>query len=220
MRVQKKGILLWAVLICVLLCIGMIVRVFLVGHTVSDKKSYHFLLDAYPFEEGGSYSEYEYEAQRTPERLFGNRCEYVFYGKIIGSELFRTNTVDNRVGEYTNSVYAYALLKIKVMKSICGELEDGDETYVVLPYSGQAVDGEEIIREGAEGMFIPETPTVEVTFKESKKKVEAIGMVGWIDYRFCYKEKYQRELRQMNTLNEVKEFWEEKNFCLTGGPAD
>lgn len=220
MDIQKKRILLCIVPISVMLCIGMIWGFFFKGFAASDKKSHRLALTAYPFEEERAYSEYEYEAQRTPERLFGEGCENVFYGKIIDTELFRTNTAADSAGENTNSVYAYALLKIKVMKNICGELSEDDETCVVLPYSGQAADEEEIIREGREGMFIPKMPAVDVTFQESGKMAKAIGMVGWIDCRFCYEEKYQRELRQMNTLGEVKKFWEENGFCLMGGPAE
>ena len=220
MDIQKKWIMLCIVPISVMLCIGAILGFLFRGFAAPDKKSHHLALTAYPFEEEGAYSEYEYEAQRTPDRLFGEGCKDVFYGKIIDIELFRTNTVANSAGENTNSVYAYALLRIKVMKNICGELSEGDETYVVLPYSGQAADEEEIIREGREGMFIPKMPAVDVTFKESGKMAEAIGMVGWIDCRFCYEEEYQRELRQMNTLDEVKKFWEENGLCLMGGPAE
>lgn len=202
-------------MICTLLCIGL---VFLAGcsrKSATNKNS--MMLDAYPLEEGGAYLEYEYEYEDASDYLFGENCKYLFYGEVEDSELFRTNIGANVAGEYRNNVYAYALLRVRVMKSICGELKEGQEINLVMPCADQE---EPSLQKGTQGMFIPTLQSVEVIWKEQKKKANAIGMVGWINHRFCYEKNLQQGLKELNKLHEVKSFWEENNLYFTGGAAD
>lgn len=216
MRGKSKKMLLFITIIGVIIYISAITAViFYNAKPVTQKSGFSIMIDAFPYEEGKAYYPYDYGYQKTVERLFSERCEHIFYGEIVESELFSTNT---RVDSESSNVYAYALLKVKVLKSIYGDLDKKLETYLVMPYSGQTEEEEEIVQKGTEGLFIPRTPTVEVTFDGSGRKVEAIGMVGEIDHRFCCEEKLLPELKQLNSLEDVKEFWKENNLCQFGGP--
>ena len=203
-----RKIVPYIAILCAIACIGGVVAMLVHQAEPATKKpgyQYRVMLDAFPFEEGGSYSEYHYGNANTPELLFGEQCEYIFYGKILEARPFSTNTADDSTGA---RVYAYALLKAEVLKGIHGGLDKGQKVYLVMPYSGgdNRYDAE-AISEGTEGMFIPRMPTVEVTFVDSQKKVDAIGMIGEIDHRFCYGEEYLPELRELNGLEEVRDFW-------------
>ena len=203
-----RKIVPYIAILCAIACIGGVVAMLVHQAEPATKKpgyQYRVMLDAFPFEEGGSYSRYNYGNANTPELLFGEQCEYIFYGKILEARPFSTNTADDSTGA---RVYAYALLKAEVLKGIHGGLDKGQKVYLVMPYSGDDDSHEaEMIPEGTEGMFIPRMPTVEVTFVDSQKKVDAIGMIGEIDHRFCYGEEYLPELRELNGLEEVRDFW-------------
>ncbi len=203
-----RKIVPYIAILCAIACIGGVVAMLVHQAEPATKKpgyQYRVMLDAFPFEEGGSYSEYHYGNANTPELLFGEQCEYIFYGKILEARPFSTNTADDSTGA---RVYAYALLKAEVLKGIHGGLDKGQKVYLVMPYSGDDDSYEaEMMPEGTEGMFIPRMPTVEVTFVDSQKKVDAIGMIGEIDHRFCYGEEYLPELRELNGLEEVRDFW-------------
>lgn len=217
---KNNKMLLCIAVICGMICVALVVV--LVIHfvkPVSKKERYHvMLLGAFPYEEGVWFQEYDYGYQQKPERLFGERCKYVFYGKIVGSELFHTNEKSN---PESNTLLAYALLKVKVLKNIYGELKKGQETYMVMPYSGYtAEEYGECIQEGGEGLFNPRAPTVEIEYHGSDKKVKAIGMVGEIDNRFCCQEELLPELKKLDSLEEVQEFWEENELCTMGGATE
>ena len=208
-----RKIVPYIAILCAIACIGGVVAMLVHQAEPATKKpgyQYRVMLDAFPFEEGGSYSRYNYGNANTPELLFGEQCEYIFYGKILEARPFSTNTADDSTGA---RVYAYALLKAEVLKGIHGGLDKGQKVYLVMPYSGDDDSHEaEMIPEGTEGMFIPRMPTVEVTFVDSQKKVDAIGMVGMRDHRFCCREEYLSELKELNSLEEVRDFWEENRL--------
>lgn len=219
MKRKNKKLLLGIVIVCGMLCMGLlVVAIYHFAKPSSKKEGYHVMLSAFPYEEGVWYQEYDYGYQQKPERLFGERCEYVFYGKIVESELFHTNEKSN---PESNTLLAYVLLKVKVLKNIYGELKKGQETYLVMPYSGYtAEEYGECIQEGGEGLFIPRTPMVEIEYHGSDKKVKAIGMVGEIDNRFCCQEELLPELKKLDSLEEVQEFWEENELCTMGGATE
>lgn len=219
MRGKNKKVLLCIVILCGIICIGILRAVnFRFANPASEKEGYQVMLAAYPYEEGTWYQEYDYGYQKTPERLFGENCEYVFYGKIIGSKLFHTN--QNSHSE-SSTLLAYALLQVKVLNNIYGELEKGDKICLVMPYSGYtAEEYGEVIQKGGEGLFIPKTPMVEVTFHDTQRKVDAIGMVGETDNRFCNKEELLPELKRLDSLDEAKDFWEENELCSSSNASE
>ena len=210
---KLRKIVPYIAILCAIACIGGVVAMLVHQTEPATKKpgyQYRVMLDAFPFEEGGSYSRYNYGNANTPELLFGEQCKYIFYGKILDARPFSTNTADDSTGA---RVYAYALLKAEVLKGIHGGLDKGQKVYLVMPYSGGDDSYEaEMIPRGTEGMFIPRMPTVEVTFVDSQKKVDAIGMVGTRDYRFCCREEYLPGLKKLNSLEEVRDFWEENSL--------
>lgn len=215
---KHRKVMRWIAVFCAIACIGGVVA-FLMHQTESATKKvgyqYPVMLDAFPYEEEGAYSSYDYSSDHTPERLFEEGCEYIFYGKILKAQPFCTNTAAGLAGS-GSSVYAYALLQVEVLKGIHGGLDKGQKIELVMPYSADDDDDyeAEMIREGTEGIFIPKMPTVEVTFVDSQRKVDAIGMVGWRDSRFCWEEKYLPELRKMDSLEEVEDFWEENHLFI------
>ena len=212
---KYRKIVPYVTILCSIACIGGVVAMLVHQTEPATKKpgyQYRVMLDAFPFEEEGSYSKYNYGNANTPELLFGEQCEYIFYGKILEARPFSTNTAADLAGS-GSLVYAYALLKTEVLKGIHGGLDKGQKVYLVMPYSGDDDSHEaEMIPEGTEGMFIPRMPTVEVTFVDSQKKVDAIGMVGMRDHRFCCREEYLSELKELNSLEEVRDFWEENRL--------
>lgn len=218
MIIKYKKIGQYIAILCAIACVVGVVSMIIHQTESATKKTgyrYRVMLDAFPYEDGGSYSSYDYGSDHTPERLFGERCEYIFYGKILEARLFRTNTAADLAGAGTR-VYAYALLKAEVLKGIHGDLDKGQKVDLVMPYSAEDDDDQEakMIREGTEGMFIPKMPTVEVTFADSQRKVDAIGMVGWRDSRFYCDEKHLPALKELDSLEEVKDFWEENHLFV------